>query len=736
MYLKKLELSGFKSFAQPAVLEFSSGITAIVGPNGSGKSNIADAVRWILGEQSMKNIRSQSGKDLIFSGSKKRARLGKASVMLCFDNQSGCIPLDFSEVVINRNIFQDGTSEYFVNKNSTRQIDVVEILAKANIGHRGFSVINQGMEAEILKYSPSGLYELLEEASGVRYLQLKKRRSERRLKITQTNLEKVSSILTELVPHLRYLKREATKAERKEKLKKKLIQLQKQFFFLKLTDLEKQKNNLNKESKELETKISRLKKEAFQLNLGLQEEEEGIEESRKKSTSAQKELEKIMDERVKLNEQLANLRAKIQIEKQSQPTKEKGANIGLEDAEKEFKYIRSTLKKILELKDLNKARSEIDKLLNRVKKIIGSEDLADKIRKAEMGQLDKLMNEQKKIEELLIEIDKKYEAEKTALRSNQKQLGQEKFFELERSLRRKKDSLSDLGSRAREVGWLREQLERNFKEMKQDITMAGMNYDDIKGRKDIEKTNEIPDALEEDINRLKYKIEEIGGVDEITLQEYKETKERYEKLTKKLEDLKKAKQNLEGLIKQLTREIRGQFEKNLRVINDNFNKYLRLLFSGGRGYLKKISNSQFPASSTGGLISDKGDLDEEDSLEAEEAEEEVIKKGIEIKATLPGKKIKDLRMFSGGEKALTSIALLFAIIGVNPPPFLVLDEVDATLDDSNSRRFAKLLREFSKNTQFVVVTHNRETMNQADVLYGVTMGEDGISNLLSLKLEK
>ena len=122
--------------------------------------------------------------------------------------------------------------------------------------------------------------------------------------------------------------------------------------------------------------------------------------------------------------------------------------------------------------------------------------------------------------------------------------------------------------------------------------------------------------------------------------------------------------------------------------------------------------------------------------ELEIEEEQVISKGIEIKATLPGKKIKDLRMFSGGEKALTSIALLFAIIGVNPPPFLVLDEVDATLDDSNSQRFAKLLKEFSKNTQFIVVTHNRETMSQADVLYGITMGDDGVSRFLSLKLEK
>ncbi|MCK4859215.1 MAG: AAA family ATPase, partial [Candidatus Omnitrophica bacterium] len=141
MYLKKLELNGFKSFAQPVKLEFSPGVTAIVGPNGSGKSNVADAVRWILGEQSMKNIRSQSSKDLIFSGSKTRSRLGKANVVLCFDNQSGCIPLDFSEVIVSRNIFRDGTSEYFVNKNPSKLMDVVEILAKANIGHRGFSVI-------------------------------------------------------------------------------------------------------------------------------------------------------------------------------------------------------------------------------------------------------------------------------------------------------------------------------------------------------------------------------------------------------------------------------------------------------------------------------------------------------------------------------------------------------------------------------------------------------------------
>lgn len=713
MYLKKLELSGFKSFAQPASLEFSSGITAIVGPNGSGKSNIADAVRWILGEQSMKNIRSQTSKDLIFSGSKTRSKLGKASVYLCFDNSSGCIPLDFSEVVINRNIFRDGTSEYFVNKSPTRQMDVVEILAKANVGHRGFSVINQGMEAEILKYSPSELYELLEEASGVRYLQLKKRRSERRLKTTQTILEKVIAILKELAPHLRYLKREATKAEQREKLKQKLSQLQEQFFFSKIVDLEKQGTDLDKEKKSLETKISKLKKEISQLNNELKQQEVTIEDGRKKFINAQKELEKILDEKVKLSEQLANLRTRVQTKKEIQPV----------DVEREFKYIYQVLKKILEFKDLNKIKEEINKVLNQIEKIIEGEQPVCHLSDPRV----------KDLEGLLAELNQKYEEQKTVLRTDQTQLGQDRFFELERASRRKKDDLSDLESRMREISWTAGRSEEDFKELKQDIVSAGLNWEEIKSKK-IEETNEPLEQLEEQINRLKYKIEEIGSVDEITLQEYRETKERYEKLTKKLEDLTRAKKNLEDLIRQLTKEITGQFEKNLQAINDNFNKYLRLLFSGGRGHLKQISNSQFLISNK----EDKVDLGEEDSLEEviEEPEEEIVSKGIEIRATLPGKKIKDLRMFSGGEKALTSIALLFAIIGVNPPPFLVLDEVDATLDESNSRRFARLLGEFSKDTQFVIITHNRETMNQADVLYGVTMGDDGVSKLLSLKLEK
>ena len=738
MYLKRLELNGFKSFAASAIVEFSSGITAIVGPNGSGKSNIADAIRWILGEQSMKNIRSQNSRDLIFSGSKKRSRLGKAHVSLCFDNSKGCIPLDYAEVVVSRNIFRDGSGEYFVNENPTKLIDIIEILAKANIGHRGFSVINQGMESEILKYSPAELYELLEDASGVRYLQIKKRRSERRLKITQTNLEKVSSILTELASHLRFLRHEATKAERKEELKKKLTNFQAQYFFLRIHDSEKRGDELGGEKEELEAKSSKIKIQISQLSKRLQEKEATIKKEREDFINAQKKLEEILDKRAKMSEGLANLRAQIQIERVKQPVKEeRKINIDLEKIEDEFKYIYSALKKILETQNLAELKDKINKLLNKMEKIIGSENFVESIKEAEKGRLAKFINEQKELEALLEQINNEYENYKAVLRTNERQLGQEEFFELERELRARKDDLAGLESRLKEINWLNEQTENNFRGLKQEIEIAGMNYEEIKNKKFTEEEKELSEQLEEKINRLKYKIEEIGSVDELTLREYKETKERYDRLSKKLEDLKQAKENLGDLIKQLTKEIRGQFEKKFGVINDNFNKYFRLLFNGGRVYLKQISNSQFPRLPSASPQANGGQvISNEDEEEIEPEEEQMTSNGIEIRATLPGKKISELRMFSGGEKALTSIALLFAIISSNPPPFLVLDEVDATLDESNARRFAKLLNEFRKDTQFIVITHNRETMNQADVLYGITMGEDGVSKLLSLKLEK
>jgi len=496
---------------------------------------------------------------------------------------------------------------------------------------------------------------------------------------------------------------------------------------LRLTDLEKQKKEFDIKKENLEIKISNLKIEIFKLDAEVKKEEIIIKKSGNKFTENQKELENILDQRAKLNDQLANLRAQIQVREERQPIKEKKEErIDLTIAEEEFKYIRLALKKILESKNLNEVRKEIEQILNRVEKIFENSDSLIKVKPIEKENLEKLKNEQKILENSLSKISQKYEEQKAIIGNNQKQLSQERFFKLERKSRIKKDDLIEFQTQANEIKWKTEQVEDSSRKLSQDLEREKIDYNIIKSQKFLGESDQSIEQLESLIHRLKYEIEEIGGVDEITIQEYNETKERYNSLSKKSEDLKKAKKNLGSLIIQLTKEIGTEFDKNIRIINDNFNKYFRILFNGGKAHLKQILYKKQHIT--------KENLGDEDINE--EIEEETISKGIEIIATLPGKKIRNLRIFSGGEKALTSIALLLAIVSSTPPPFLVLDEVDATLDESNSQRFANLLSEFSENTQFIVITHNREFMNQADVLYGLTMGEDGGSKLLSLRLER
>ena len=190
--------------------------------------------------------------------------------------------------------------------------------------------------------------------------------------------------------------------------------------------------------------------------------------------------------------------------------------------------------------------------------------------------------------------------------------------------------------------------------------------------------------------------------------------------------MEKAHKDLTGLIKELDDKIHDDFSKFLKAINEEFHRYFRLMFGGGQAKLKlQISNSQFPKES--------GADGENNGINEDNAQEE--QRGIDIDLNIPRKRISSLDMLSGGEKSLVSLAVLFALISVSPPPFLVLDEVDAALDEQNSKRFADLIRDFSKKTQFLIVTHNRATMEVADILYGVTMGEDGTSKVLSLKLE-
>src|SRR3990172_2423382 len=201
MYLEKLEIQGFKSFAKKTVLEFpdkikgSHSITGIVGPNGSGKSNVADAIRWVLGEQSIKTLRGKKSQDVIFSGSDKKARLGFAEASLYLNNQDKQADIDYTELVITRRVYQSGEGEYFINKAKARLADIQLLLAKANFGQRTYSIIGQGMADSVLSASLQERKELFDEAVGVKQYQIKREQALNKFKATRENLAQTALTL-------------------------------------------------------------------------------------------------------------------------------------------------------------------------------------------------------------------------------------------------------------------------------------------------------------------------------------------------------------------------------------------------------------------------------------------------------------------------------------------------------------------------------------------------------------
>ena len=222
MYLKRLELQGFKSFADKTVLEFMPGITAVIGPNGSGKSNISDAIRWILGEQSMKSLRGSKSLDIIFSGTQNRKSLGFAEGSLIFDNSDGSLPIEYTEVTITRKIYRSGETGYYINKVPCRLKDVLELFMDTGIGKDGYSIIGQGKIDEILSNKSEDRRNIFEEAAGIVKYRVRKQESEKKLERTKLNLLRINDILSEIESNIEPLKLSAEKAKKYLNLREEL----------------------------------------------------------------------------------------------------------------------------------------------------------------------------------------------------------------------------------------------------------------------------------------------------------------------------------------------------------------------------------------------------------------------------------------------------------------------------------------------------------------------------------
>ena len=751
MYLKKLEISGFKSFANKTVLDFSSdqtgGITAVVGPNGSGKSNIADAIRWAIGEQSLKNLRGKKSEDVIFAGSDKKARLGNASVTLSSDNSDKSIPLEFSEVSITRKFFRSGESEYLINGSRARLSDIVDVLAKSGIGKDSYCVITQGMSDAILNATPIERRGIFEDAAGVKQYQIQKDRSLRKMDSTQDNLARVDSLILEIEPHLKNLKRQAEKASQGKEVAETLRAKQLRLFGFLWHRFDSERTRLAQERDGLLKKLTAAEADSAAINQSLTSESVQAEDQ-----GAIDALErKIRDVRIQLNgveRELAIIDGRVQVEKERRIPKEVVQSTPVDLAYvrtrlTEFRTDQETLierlgnvEDLSELQDLKELARVIQTRMFELHEDAGKGVVVTKktitLPEEELKASDARLAELSAKKETLskdVSVFKKDIAESEssiAAEREKSRLSREKFFELERQARLKqnelnvlKDTLNESRVRLARVEVREEDLVAQIRE---ELSMepAQLTHDGA----DVDK-----DVAEREIARLKVQLEQIGGIDPMIVDEYLETEKRYGFLTQESADLKKAMESLREVVREMDEKIHKEFDAAFKQISKEFEHYFTLIFGGGKAELAKI---RIASRNRGEESEETADMD----ISGEETLEQRNATGIEIFACPPGKKISNLSMLSGGERSLTSLALLFAIISHNPPPFAVLDEVEAALDEANSRRFSRVLQELSHRTQFVAITHNRETMRQASLLYGVTMGEDGISKLLSVRLDQ
>ncbi|MBI4193406.1 MAG: AAA family ATPase [Candidatus Colwellbacteria bacterium] len=718
MYLKRLELSGFKSFASKTVFTFPAGITAVVGPNGSGKSNIIDGIRWLLGEREAKNMRSAKAGDLIFSGTKARPRMSVASATIVFDNERRFFPVDYAEVAIRRRVEADGSSQYFLNDSEVRLKDIIEFFASSRLGARGFSVINQGESDLFVRASPRERREMLEEILGLRQYQLKKHEAEVKLKGTASNMEQASAHIEEMLPHLRSLKRQTAKWEKRADVERELREIEDDYFSFKLKQIADEEASRAPELARLERETAEKKRELASLEKELKDIERSQPKQDGSPAALRDERTKLSERRAGLQRDLGRVEAHLEIEATAAPTKGADGAAAVTILE-EAQGIIGDLLEETDLTVIKHLLQELSETINRFfesgspagREHAGAHDLNER-REELMRQLAALEDEAKILGERERERDEFLTRFSAAFR---------RAFS---GVEAKRQELHALEQEKSQLAFARERLQMRRDELAHYAGQSGRSL------KEFERVA-APDGLDERAGEsrllsLRGALAAIGEVDENLVREAKEVGERYEHMSTQLQDLEKAHRGLIGLIGELDGKIHRGFDDALKQINAEFQNYFHMMFSGGHAKLTMVKPE--PAPVTGGgesvTIEDEGD--------ARHAQDHG---GLDISVSIPRKRIAGLDMLSGGEKALVSLAVLFALISVSPPPFLVLDEVDAALDEENTHRFADLIKTFAKKTQFLVVTHNRATMEAADILYGITMQEDGTSKVLSLKLE-
>ncbi len=743
MYLKSIELSGFKSFAKKSELTFSSNVSAIVGPNGSGKSNIAEAFRFVLGEQSIKSLRGKKGEDLIFNGAGDSPRANRASVKVVFDNSTKFLPLDYETVSIERVVHRDSVNEYLINGSLVRLRDVVELLASAHIGSSGHHIISQGEADRILNASIKERKSMIEDALGLKMYQYKKQESEKKLEKTRENIAQVESLRREIMPHIKFLRKQVEKVEKSLEMKKELQAEASEYLRREDEYITRTETRITEEKGPLVTKEKELEDE-------LRSAKEVLENAKHKDAASEKlisletDLHAVRDEKDRLFRDLGRLDGEVNSLIRMVKKQEEVAH-SIEHKTVTLVSVETLSSQIEESIRDAKSSGDIDTLIKALDKVSALlTDFIDHNKdKVDMSLLDdarkdieNLQKSKREIEELLNEVknrEQKLSSEYSALQTmieKEKDSNRDAEKAVFRIMAESQEVRSKIHSLAAEEETLRIVKEDFSRELTELGHMLGAHVLQFKSLSfDFSESRTLQEERRRRIEKIKIRLEDAGGAGgEDVLKEYTEATERDTFLEKELVDLGKSAVSLTELIADLDVRLSTEFRTGVDKINTQFKEYFAVMFGGGEAKLSVTLPVRKKKKDTDIFDEDGGDVIPEEMGTEEE--------GIDIEVNLPKKKVKGLMMLSGGERALTSIALLFAISQVNPPPFIILDETDAALDEANSKKYADMIENLAKYSQLIVITHNRETMSRAGILYGVTMGMGGGSKLLSVAFDE
>ena len=788
MEFKKIQLNGFKSFAEKTTFIIDEGLTGIVGPNGCGKSNIVESLRWAMGETSAKSMRGSGMEDVIFSGTSNKPSKNIAEVSINISNKNEDGPVQYKNldnIEIRRKIEKDKGSKFYINDKEVRAKDAQMFFADLSTGAHSPSIISQGRIGALVTAKPTDRRAVLEEAAGIAGLHVRRHEAELRLSAAENNLKRADELRKQQEKQLLNLQKQAEEATKYKIISEEIKKIEAGLYFLRLKDIDKEIKLENEINNEAENEVEKFNENEKKIN----DETDKVSPIRDKNIENLSKIQRLNLEIKGLDEESDRTTNEIESIKNSLKTidddidREKSIVIDANSNEKRLKEEKYELIEIdskyyetekQSNEDLDAAKNRLKVEIDKVKELINAQKNDEAIaildnckivieiyadnysknqsikkesvkRNERIKTIEKeieswknlLINSEKMINELnerkqkliikLEELEKQpqSQAEKKGqvsenLRLSEKEKSENEFLieeldnkitELRNELDSTKESSIEIRERKASSSATVEGLNKRRNDLLERIdTELNLNEKNILEFSNLEKEEEFPDAVtqEELLDSKKRERDKLGSVNLRADEETNKYEVEIKKMEQDRQDLVQAITKLKESINELNQKGRERLLEAFEKVNRKFNEVYTKLFNGGNAKLELI--------------------DSEDPLEA----------GLELLVSPPGKRLQSITLLSGGEQALTALSLIFAVFLTNPSPICVLDEVDAPLDDANVTRFCNLLDELTKITQtrFVIVTHHALTMSKMNKLYGVTMPEKGISQLVAVDLEK